>query len=108
TIVGEMPGDAAAVDAVRFVVLDCETTGTDARQDRIITMGAITVKAGEILLEEQFEALLRVSHNTAAVVVHGVTAEEAAELGLAEADALREFLDFLGAGVIVGHHIGFD
>ncbi|MEJ6602186.1 MAG: 3'-5' exonuclease [Verrucomicrobiia bacterium] len=102
------PADDHSVDEVRFVSLDCETTGTDAKKDRIITMGAITVKAGEILLEDQFEAMLHVSHNTSSVLVHGITAEEAAEAGVTEPEALRGFLDYLGNAVIVGHHIGFD
>jgi DNA polymerase-3 subunit epsilon len=101
-------GDDAVLAEVRFVSLDCETTGTDAQRDRIITIGAIGVSGGEILLEDQFEALLQISHNTSAVVVHGITAEEAAREGRPEEEALRDFLDYLGNGVIVGHHIGFD
>ena len=99
--------DTSARD-VRFVSLDCETTGTDAKRDRIITMGAIAVQDGEILLDDQFECMLHVSHNTSAVVVHGITAEEAARKGMPEDEALAVFLDYLGHGVIVGHHIGFD
>ena len=102
------PADDLLVDDVRFVSLDCETSGTDPKKDRIITMGAITVRAGEILLEDQFEALLHVSHNTSSVLVHGITAEKAAEEGVSEGEALRGFLDYLGNAVIVGHHIGFD
>lgn len=104
----DAPGDNTALADVRFVSLDCETTGTDPRRDRIITMGAIAVRGGEILLEDQFESLLHVSHNTSAVVVHGITAEKAAKDGVTEAAALSDFLDYLGAGVIVGHHVGFD
>tara|TARA_R110002167_G_scaffold83901_1_gene228319 strand:+ start:134 stop:841 length:708 start_codon:yes stop_codon:yes gene_type:complete len=106
--VADLPGDDLAIDAVRFVSLDCETTGTDAKKDRLITMGAITVRDGEILLEDQFEVMLRISHNTSAVLVHGITAEEAAREGVEEEAALRGFLEFLEDGVIVGHHIGFD
>ncbi len=102
------PADSTAADTVRFVALDCETTGTDAERDRIITMGAVTVCGGEIRLDEQFEAILQVSHNTSAVLVHGVTAEQAAREGLTEEAAMRVFLEYLGASVIVGHHIGFD
>jgi len=47
------PADATPLDEVRFVSLDCETTGTDAKKDRIITIGAITVQDGEIMLEDQ-------------------------------------------------------
>lgn len=104
----QAPGDATPLNEVRFVSLDCETTGTDAKRDRLITMGAITVRDGEILLDDQFEALLRISHNTSSVLVHGITAEAAARDGVEEEEALRKFLDYLGGSVIVGHHIGFD
>ncbi len=102
------PGEDTPVEAVRFVALDCETTGLDPERDRIITIGALTVQDGEIRLDEQFEALLQVSHNTPAVLVHGITAAEAAERGVEEAQAMADLLDFIGGGVIVGHHIGFD
>ncbi len=104
----QAPDPATAVETVRFVVLDCETTGLDPRHDRIITMGAVAVQAGEIRLEDQFEALLHVTHNTSAVLVHGITAAEAAERGVSEAEAMAAFLDYVGGDVIVGHHIGFD
>ena len=108
TALAASPVDDVPATAVRFVVLDCETTGLDPQRDRIITMGAVVVRDGEIRLDEQFEALLQVTHNTSAVLVHGITAAEAAERGVEEADAMTAFLEFVGGGVIVGHHIGFD
>jgi DNA polymerase III subunit epsilon len=95
------------VDKVRFVVLDSETTGLDPRKDRIVTIGAVAVQGGEIILEDQFEALLKVAYNTSAVTVHGVTREETLH-GLDEREALEQFLMYLKDGVIVGHHIGHD
>ena len=92
---------------VRFVVLDCETSGTDPRRDRLISIGAVTVEAGEIVLEDSFEILLKVAYNASAVTVHGITRDEAAH-GMNETDALAAFLPWLRDGVIVGHHIGFD
>lgn len=94
--------------AVRFVVLDCETTGLDARRDNIVSIGAIGVQEGQIRLDDQFEALLKLRYNSASVVVHGITREEAELHGVQEPQALRELIDFLGDAVIVGHHIGFD
>jgi DNA polymerase-3 subunit epsilon len=99
--------DRVAADLVRFVVLDTETTGLDPRRDRIVTIGAVGVQGGEILLEDSFEALLRVAHNTSAVTVHGVTRDDSRH-GLDEALALRLFLEYLKDGVIVGHHIQHD
>lgn len=95
------------IDQVRFVVLDSETTGLNPRLDRLITIGAIAVVNHEILIEDSFEALLKVEHNSSAVTVHGVTREES-RAGLDEPVALHQFLAYLGDGVIVGHHIGHD
>ena len=99
--------DETPIDEVRFVVLDSETTGLNPRTDRLITIGAVAVRGGEILLEDALEALIQVEENTSAVTVHGVTRDES-RAGLGEADALERFLDYLRDGVIVGHHIGHD
>ncbi len=99
--------DAADLDSVRFVVLDCETTGTDPERDRLISIGAVAVLEGEIRLEDSFEALMKIEYNASSVTVHGITREEAAD-GMDEPDALRDFLEYLQDGVIVGHHIGHD
>jgi DNA polymerase-3 subunit epsilon len=95
------------IEDVRFVALDSETTGLDPRKDRIITIGAIAVVNHEILIEDSFEALLKVEYNSSAVTVHGVTREES-RIGLDEPVALDQFLKYLGDGVIVGHHISHD
>lgn len=99
--------DGAAIDRVRFVVLDSETTGLNPATDRLITIGAVAVINGEIVLSDSFSALLRMERNTEAVTVHGVTRDESRK-GVEESQALEQFLDYLGDGVIVGHHIGHD
>lgn len=99
--------DGTAVDDVRFVVLDSETTGLNPATDHIITIGAVAVLGGEIRLDDTFSALLKVDYNTAAVTVHGVTRDESRQ-GVEEPQALEAFLAYLEDGVIVGHHIGHD
>jgi DNA polymerase-3 subunit epsilon len=100
-------GDEDPIEQVRFVVLDSETTGLNPAVDRLITIGAVAVQGGEIVLEDSFSALLQVERNTEAVTVHGVT-RDAAKKGLSEPEAVARFLDYLRDGVIVGHHIGHD
>lgn len=95
------------MESVRFVVLDTETTGTDPRRDKIITIGALAVCSGEILLEDSFEVMLRLAYNNSSVTVHGITFDEARG-GMGEPEALELFLAYLRDGVIVGHHIGHD
>lgn len=99
--------DDTPIEQVRFVVLDSETTGLNPRTDRIVTIGAVAVQADEILIEDSFAALLKVSQNTSAVTVHGVTRDESRG-GMEETEALERFLDYVRDGVIVGHHIGHD
>jgi DNA polymerase-3 subunit epsilon len=99
--------DGAAIDRVRFVVLDSETTGLNPATDRLVTIGAVAVLNREIVHGDSFDALLRMDRNTEAVTVHGVTRDESRK-GVEEAPALERFLDYLGDGVIVGHHIGHD
>lgn len=99
--------DDEPIDRVRFVVLDSETTGLNPATDRIITIGAVGVLGGEIVLEDSYSSLIQVEHNTEAVTVHGVTRDET-RYGVPEPEALAGFLDYLRDGVIVGHHIGHD
>jgi DNA polymerase-3 subunit epsilon len=99
--------DETPVERVRFVALDTETTGLDPKHDRVITIGAVGIKDGQIDLADSFEAMLKIDYNQSAVTVHGVTRDEARD-GMDEREALAELLGYLGDGVIVGHHIGFD
>jgi DNA polymerase-3 subunit epsilon len=99
--------DDTPLEQVRFVVLDSETTGLNPRVDRLVTIGAVAVRAGEILLDDSFDALLRLEQNTTAVTVHGITRDETRH-GVEEPVALERFLDYVRDGVIVGHHIGHD
>ena len=104
---GNTWSDDTPAARVRFVVLDTETTGIDPRRDRIITIGAVAVCGGEILLDDAFEALLKIPYNNSSVTIHGITRDEASG-GMEEPEALSLFLDYLRDGVIVGHHIGHD
>lgn len=97
----------APLEAVRFCVLDCETTGLDPRRHRIVSIGAVGVTEAQIDLGDTLEVLLKVRFNTAATLVHGITRAETRD-ALDEPDALVALLRFLGGGVIVGHHIGHD
>jgi DNA polymerase-3 subunit epsilon len=99
--------DDAPIGQVRFVVLDSETTGLDPRNDRLITIGAVAVIDGDIVVEDSFDSLIRLSENTSAVTVHGITRDESLK-GVEEPEALEGFLEYLRDGVIVGHHIGHD
>ncbi len=99
--------DDTLVDKVRFVAFDSESTGLDPVHDALVSLGAVAVQDGEILLDQAFEAMLKLEYNNSMVMIHGITREESLK-GRDEREALLDFLDYLGDGVIVGHHIGHD
>ena len=72
----DLPAGGPAWRGQRFVVFDNESTGLDPRKDRIVSIGAVAVRDGDILLDDMFEATVRIAYNTSAVVVHGITQEE--------------------------------
>lgn len=92
----------------RFVILDTESTGLDAKRDSIVSIGAVSSSHFELHVEDAFEAFIPITHNTSAVHIHGITRELAAEKGVPEEEALADFLRYLRDGVIVGHHIRHD
>lgn len=99
--------DETPARQVRFVVLDTETTGADARTARLITIGAVAVNRGQIDLSDAYEEIIWIGYTSASVTVHGITRDESRE-GVEEVEALQSFLTYLRDGVIVGHHIGHD
>ena len=94
------------LDQVTFVVVDLETTGTQA-SDAITEIGAVKVRGGEIIGE--FATLVRPSHEISPMitVLTGITNAMVADSPSIEA-ALPAFLEFLGSSVVVAHNAPFD
>ena len=98
-----------AGDDTRIVVLDVETTGLDLGHDRLISIGAVAVKGGRIALGENFSVVIRQkdasSHDN--ILVHGITGD-AQRRGQPPADALLDFLEYLGNSPLAAFHVAFD
>jgi DNA polymerase III subunit epsilon len=95
--------------AVRWVAVDCESSGLDPRRDRLLAIGAVRVQDGRIQAGESFRALLRQEQPSerANILVHGIGGE--AQLGgLPPVQALDAFRTFLADGVPVAFHAAFD
>jgi DNA polymerase-3 subunit epsilon len=99
----------APIEAVRYVVMDTELTGLDSKKDSIISVGAVVMQGGRIVLGETFYEM--VSPETAmrseSVVVHGITPSEVAnkpDIGM----VLEDFLKFCEGAVVVGHFLSLD
>lgn len=96
------------IDA-RWVVIDCETSGLDVSRDRLLSVGAVAVRAGRIELAEHFAELVAQPEPSARdnVLVHGIGGD-AQRSGRAQAEVVAELERFLGEGLAVGFHAPFD
>ncbi len=87
-----------------YVVFDLETTGISPSDDQVIEISAIKVMAGQVA--EEFNTLVNPGRPIpeGASRVNGITDEMVAEAP-AFRQVLKEFLDFAGDAVLVGHNI---
>jgi DNA polymerase-3 subunit epsilon len=93
----------------RWVVVDVETSGLDAMNDALISIGALGVRDAAVDLADSFEAVLRQPEPSAGanIEVHGIGGTE--QLAGEEPEAaLRAFLDFVGDDPLVAFHAPFD
>ncbi|MDH2915656.1 MAG: 3'-5' exonuclease [Gallionella sp.] len=93
----------------RCVVVDVETTGLNLMQDRLISIGAVAVVNGKIVLGDSFYIVLQqqAASDKGNILIHGIGHTEQLE-GEPPVDALLSFLEFLGKDPLVAFHVTFD
>ncbi|WP_437881937.1 3'-5' exonuclease [Pseudomonas sp. LRF_L74] len=93
----------------RIVVLDLETSGLNLQRDQLLAIGAVVIEEGAIDFSQQFEATLhRADHQaSASTLIHGI-APSAIAAGIAPAEALLDFMEFLGDSPLLAFHAAFD
>ena len=90
-----------------YTVLDLEMTGLAPKRDKVIEIGAVRVRNGEIA--DTYGTLVRPGMSIPETVVQltGIT-DEMAALGKEENVAMQELLQFIGDDILVGHNLIFD
>lgn len=98
-----------APPANEWVSLDLETTGLDPASDHILSLAAVPVRGGRLLLSERFERQIRPDRefDIDSMRHHRILPEEAAG-GMSVTPAVREFLHWLGSRRLLGYHLAFD
>lgn len=101
--------DAVHPRAMRWVVLDCESSGLDPERDRLLSLGAVAVREGRIDHGDSFGAVLRQAEASDApnILVHGIGGD-AQRAGRDPAEALGEFQRYAGGSPAVAFHAAFD
>lgn len=98
-----------ALEEMRWVVLDVESSGLDVRRDRLISIGAVALRGAALPMADSFEVVLRQDQvsRTDNILVHGIGGTAQRE-GVAAADALLDFLDYAGKAPLAAFHAAFD
>ncbi|MBJ2173335.1 3'-5' exonuclease [Aureibaculum sp. A20] len=92
----------------RFIVFDTETTGFDKHEDRILSIGAVSVVNNMINVVDNFELYIHQEiFKSESVKIHGLLKEGHIEK-VTEVEAIELFIKFIKNDVLVGHHVGFD
>lgn len=106
---GEWAALLQPAPADEWISLDLETTGLDPRRDHILSLAAVPVRGGRVLLSERFERRIRPDRgfDIGSMRHHRITPEEAAG-GVAVTAAVRDFLLWLGPRRLLGYHLAFD
>jgi len=97
------------IEKCRYVVMDTELTGLDAKKDSIVSVGAVAMSGTKIILGETFYQM--VSPETAlrkeSIVIHGIMPSEVVDKPTFGA-VLDDLLKFCKGSVIVGHFFSLD
>lgn len=92
----------------RYVVFDMETTGTDYKEDVILSIGAIGIAGDSIAIGNFLEVYLKQDRYAPHSVAHNDVVKDTAPERVVEAEALIQFLNFAKNATLVSHNINLD
>lgn len=101
-----MNGDEGSLDG-EFVVFDLETTGFSSKNDKIIEIGAVKIKDGEII--DRFSEFVNPKRSLPAIIIEltGITDQMLIDADIIE-NILPKFMEFVGDATMVAHNAPFD
>lgn len=103
------PTGATPLFALDAVSIDIETTSLDVAEASIVQLGAVRISNGAVLPEPHFDRLVDPGAPIPerSTAVHGIDAAAVRDAP-ALPDLWRDFGDFLGDRVVIGHSVAFD
>lgn len=90
-----------------YIALDLETTGLNPKYARIIEIGAVKIKEGQVT--DTYSKIINAKTTLSEQIIHltGIT-QEMMEQGEEIEKVIAELLDFCDEDVLLGHNIPFD
>jgi len=96
---------AKAKAGAEFVIVDVETTGTNAEMADLVEVAAVRVKGGKVT--DRWSTYVNPGRPIFGNQMHGITDKDV-KGAPSPAEAARKALAFVGDATIVGHSVGFD
>lgn len=107
-VVDPQPGMKTAVEDIRLLATDLETTGLDPNRDQILSIGFVPVNGLEIDLSGAGHFLVRPDGDVGdSATVHGIT-DDALSAALSPAEALDAFFTAAHQRVLLAHHAAIE
>ncbi len=93
----------------RYVSLDVETTGLSRHRDRVVSISAVRIVGGRILLGDAFSSLVNPGRGipSTTIKIHGIVPSMVDQAPALE-EVLDQFLQYLGTDILVGYQVRFD
>jgi len=96
------------IEETRFVAFDTETTGFDRKEDRVLSIGAVSFKGKSIPVSNSFELYIHQDiFKSETVKIHGIR-KNSGYKKVSEMEAIQAFLEYIKNSVLVAHHASFD
>ena len=106
-VIEGMPKLSTPIKDLTLVVFDTETTGFSATKDRIVEIGAIKIRNGEIVEERNWLINPQQSIPSRVTKVHGISNAMVKDKPTF-AQVYPEFQAFVGNAILVAHNARFD
>ncbi|WP_017256411.1 PolC-type DNA polymerase III [Pseudomonas tolaasii] len=93
----------------RWVVVDLETSGLNLNRDQVLSIGAVVIEDGAVDFSQLFERTLQRAETklSPSVLIHGL-GPSAIAAGSDPAEALLDFMEFVGDSPLLAFHAPFD
>ncbi|WP_158844630.1 PolC-type DNA polymerase III [Algibacter sp. L1A34] len=96
------------IEETRFVAFDTETTGFDKKDDRVLSIGAVSFAGKSIPVSNSFELYIHQDiFRPETVKIHGLM-KNGNNVKVSEIEAIKAFLEYIKNSVLIAHHANFD
>ena len=91
------------------VILDLETSGFSFKNDHLIAIGACRIENGVIPLGKSFQIILKQDESSSKenILIHHI-GDSDQRTGIEPAEALMQFLEYMGKAPLIAYHVDFD